>query len=126
MSEENEATSNKELSQEEKIELAKKIFSTLPVDERAKFANWCHEQVEKGAGEFLGQKMQKMQDDLSSFIARAQDKIVNTGQKIYRGTNNTVNSAIENYEEKRLKNESEKLDDATGDSDKEGHSFFSE
>jgi len=122
MSEITEETNNAELTQEEKVELAKRIFSTLDVNNRAKFANWCHEEIEKDTHEVLKEKMQKMNSDLNSFLAKAQDKIINTGTKIYDGTNKMVNSAIENYEENKQKNEAEKLEDENPDGPKE--SFF--
>ena len=38
---------NRALSQEEKIEMLKAMFSTLEVDKKAIFAQWCHEEIEK-------------------------------------------------------------------------------
>ncbi len=77
----------KALSQEEKIEMLKAIFSTLEVDKKAIFTQWCHEEIEKGTGELLGQKMQNMEDQMNSFIAKATDKCKVAGIKVYNATN---------------------------------------
>lgn len=75
------------MTQEERMEHVKTVFASLEVDNRAVVANWCHENVKTGAADYMTKKMQKVNDDMNSMIANASDKILNTGEKIYNGTN---------------------------------------
>jgi len=86
---------NRVLSKEEKVEMLKAIFSTLEVDKKAIFAQWCHEEIEKGTGELLGEKMQKMENQMNSFIAKATDKCKTAGIKLYNETNEAFKFASE-------------------------------
>lgn len=83
------------LSQEEKVEFLKAMFSTLEIEKKAVFTQWCHEEIEKGAGELLGEKMTKMNEQMNSFVAKSYDKIVKTGSKIYDRTNEAFKFASE-------------------------------
>lgn len=76
-----------ELSNKEKVEFLKAMFSTLEIDEQAVFTQWCHEQVEKGGAAFLGQKMQEVNDKMNSFITKAYDQTKNGAKFIYEKTN---------------------------------------
>lgn len=78
---------NKVLTSEEKVEMLKALFSTIEVDQKAIFTEWCHTEIEKGVGALLGEKMQKMENQMNSFIARATDKFKVSGIKIYNATN---------------------------------------
>lgn len=88
------------LSQEEKVEFLKAMFSTLEVDKKAVFTQWCHEEVEKGASELLGEKMTKMNEQMNSFVAKAYDKVVKTGTEVYDRTNEAFKFANEEEIEK--------------------------
>ena len=83
------------LNQEEKIEILKAMFATLKIDKKAIFTQWCHEEVEKGASELLGEKMTKMNEQVNSFVAKAYDKIVKTGTKVFDRTNEAFKFANE-------------------------------
>jgi len=100
-----------EVSQEEKIEMAKIIFASLEIDNKAKFAQWCHEEVEKGGVEFLGQKMQQMNDDFTRVVSKIHKQVVETGTKLYNGTNEMVQSALKDDEEE---NKSENTSEGSG------------
>ena len=76
-----------ELSNKEKIEFLKAMFSTLDIDEQAVLTQWCHEQVEQGGVAFLGQKMQEVNDKMNNFIAKAYDQTKNGAKFIYDKTN---------------------------------------
>jgi len=78
---------NEALSQDEKVEFLKAMFSTLEVDKKAIFTQWCHEEVEKGAGALLGQKMQEVNDKMNNFIAKAYDQTTKGAKFIYEKTN---------------------------------------
>jgi ElaB/YqjD/DUF883 family membrane-anchored ribosome-binding protein len=91
----NTGTDAEALSQEEKIEILKAMFSTLEVDKKAIFAQWCHEEIEKGASALLGEKMTKMNEQLNSFVAKAYDKVVKTGTEVYDRTNEAFKFANE-------------------------------
>jgi hypothetical protein len=97
------------LSQEEKIEILKAMFSTLEVDNKAIFTQWCHEMVEKGASELLGEKMTKMNEQVNSFVAKAYDKVVKSGKEIYDRTNEAFKFASE-----------EEIDESPNSSDNAG------
>lgn len=104
MSETNNTSENQRpnfdaFTQEEKISFLKTMFNTLEIDNKAIFANWCHEEVEKGASELLGEKMNEMNEKLNKFVAKAYDKVVETGSKIYHGTNTFVEEALRKDEE---------------------------
>lgn len=101
------------MSQEEKVEFLKTIFSTLEVDSKAVFTQWCHEEIERGAGELLGQKMQEVNDKFTAFVAKASDQVNKGAKFIYEKTN----EAFEPREEGSIKNNS----DTTGDGEP---SFF--
>ena len=92
---ETQGTSAEALSQEEKIELLKAVFSTIDVDKKAIFTQWCHEEVDKGASALLGDKMTKMNEQVNSFVAKAYDKVVKTGGNIYDRTNEAFKFANE-------------------------------
>ena len=107
-----ENTKEKEaLSQDEKIEFLKNMFSTLEVDKKAVFTQWCHEEVEKGAGALLGQKLQDVNDKMNSFIARASDQIGKGAKFAYDNTNKLFEA--DETPKKEIKKTS-----------KGGHSFF--
>ena len=90
-----QSNSAEALSQEEKIEILKAMFSTLEVDNKAIFTQWCHEMVEKGASELLGEKMTKMNEQVNSFVAKAYDKVVKSGKEVYDRTNEAFKFANE-------------------------------
>lgn len=75
------------LSQEDKIEFLKSMFSTLEVDKKAIFTQWCHEEIEKGTGVLLGKKMQEVNDKMNNFIAKAYDQTTKGAKFIYEKTN---------------------------------------
>lgn len=77
------------LSQEEKIEMVKTIFSSLEIDKKAELADWCHEEVRKGTPEFLKKKMVEMNEDVNRVVSKLYDKVIKTGKKIYDETNET-------------------------------------
>jgi len=95
------------MSQEERVEFLKTIFSTLEVDAKAVFTQWCHEEIEKGAGELLGQKMQEVNDKFTAFVAKASDQVNKGAKFVYEKTN----EAFEPRGEDVTKNNS----DTTGD-----------
>lgn len=88
------------MTQEEKIEMAKILFSTLEIDQKAIFAQWCHEEVEKGGVEFLGQKMSEVNDKFNSFVARASDSIKKGATFIYDKTNEAFEVEEDTNDEK--------------------------
>lgn len=79
-----------ELSNQEKIEFLRAMFSTLEVDEQAVFTQWCHEQVEKGGAQLLGKKMQEVNDKMNNFIAKAYDQTTRGAKFIYNKTNEAL------------------------------------
>lgn len=87
MSDKTQENLSQALTQDEKVEFLKVMFSTLEVDNKAVFTQWCHEEVEKGAGALLGQKMQEASDKMSSFIAKAYDQTTKGAKFIYEKTN---------------------------------------
>lgn len=88
-----EITQEKEaLSQNEKVEFLKNMFSTLEVDKKAVFTQWCHEEIERGAGALLGQKLQEVNDKMNSFIAIESEKIGNGAKFAYDNTNKIFES----------------------------------
>jgi len=97
------------LTKEEKVEFLKTMFSTLEIDTKAEFAQWCHEEIEKGVGPLLGQKMQEVNDKMNSFIARASDKIGAGAKFVYEKTNEAFEVRPE---------------DVRKDKKEEGESFF--
>lgn len=103
----------KELSQEERVECLKTIFSTLEVEVKAEFTQWCHEEIEKGLPQLVGQKLQKANEKFNSFIAKASDSLGQGAKSIYDNTNKLFESK-EKPEEEDIKKTSES-----------GHSFFS-
>ena len=85
---EEKTTENQEtLSANEKEEMLKALFGSLEVDEKAIFADWCHEEVKKGASKYLGQKMVKMNEDVNRVVSKLYDKVIKTETKIYDETN---------------------------------------
>jgi hypothetical protein len=62
-------------TQKEIIDILKNTFSTLDAQNKAKFTNWCHEEVEKTLGEVVAQKKQEVNDKFNKFIAKANDLI---------------------------------------------------
>jgi len=84
---ENTEKKDEALSNQEKIEGLKAMFSTLPVEDKAIFTQWCHEEVEKGTVELVGEKLVKMNEQMNSFIARASDTMLKAGAKVYTETN---------------------------------------
>lgn len=76
-----------EETQEERIEKMKIMFASLEIDNRAIFADWCHENIKTGAGEYFAKKAQGVNDKMNAFIASATDKISSSGSKIYNATN---------------------------------------
>jgi hypothetical protein len=103
-----------ELSNDEKVEFLKAMFSTLEIDEQAIFTQWCHEQVEKGGAKFLGQKMQEVNDKMNNFIAKAYDQATKGAKFIY----DKGNEAFEVKKNDVPENNSKPKDDG-------GPSFFS-
>jgi len=95
-----QSNSAEALSQEEKVEFLKAMFSTLEVDKKAIFTQWCHEEVEKGASALLGEKMTKMNEQMNSFVAKAYDKVVKAGTEVYDRTNEAFKFASEEEIEK--------------------------
>jgi len=94
-------TENKQaLSKEEKIEFLKTMFSTLEIDQKAIFTQWCHEQVELGAPALVGQKLQEASDKFNSFIAKVSDNISKGAKFIYE----EGNKAFETKDEDVVKN----------------------
>ena len=82
-------TTKPELSNEEKVEFLKAMFSTLEIDEQAVFAQWCHEQVEQGGIKFLGKKIEETNTKMCDFIAKAYDQTKKGAKFIYEKTNET-------------------------------------
>jgi len=99
MSETNQQTKS-ELSNQEKVEFLRAMFSTLEIDEQAVFTQWCHEQVEKGGAKLLGQKMQEVNDKMNNFIAKAYDQATKGAKFIYDKTN----EALEPRQEDEIQN----------------------
>ncbi len=89
MSEANQQT-KAELSNQEKVEFLKAMFSTLEIDEQAVFTQWCHEQVEKGGAKLLGQKMQEVNEKMNNFISKAYDQAMKGAKFIYDKTNEAL------------------------------------
>ena len=85
---ENKTQNNQEsMTQEERVDFLKTIFSSLEITSKAEFTQWCHEEVEKGGSELLGQKMQEVNDKFNSFVARASDQIGKGAKFVYEKTN---------------------------------------
>ena len=98
------------LTQEERVEFLKTMFSTLEIDKKLVFTDWCKEECISGGRELLGQKMQDVNDKMNSFIARASDKIGKGAKFVYENTNKAFEVRPE---------------DARKDTDKDGGpSFF--
>jgi len=76
-----------ELSNEEKIEFLKSMFSSLEIDEQARFTQWCHEEVEKGGSKYLGKKIEEVNQKMNNFIAKAYDQATKGAKIIYNQTN---------------------------------------
>ncbi|MEK6829867.1 MAG: hypothetical protein AABY15_07140 [Nanoarchaeota archaeon] len=91
-----------ELSNEEKAEFLKAMFSTLEIDEQAIFAQWCHEQVEQGGIKFLGKKIEETNAKMNDFIAKAYDQVSKGAKFVY----NKTNEAFETKPENEVKNNS--------------------
>ena len=83
MSEQTENKTVNNLSNEEKIEFLKAMFSTLEIDEQAVFTNWCHEEVEKGGAKYLGQKIDEVNGKMNEFIAKAYDQVTKGAKFVY-------------------------------------------
>jgi len=110
MAEETKNQENKVLTDEEKVEILKAMFSTIEVDKKAEFADWCHTEIEKGAGALLGEKMQKMEVQLNSFLAKATDKCKTAGINVY----NATNEAFKFVPEEEIENTSEHTSKGSG------------
>ncbi len=87
-----------ELSNEEKIEFMKAMFATLDIDEQAVLTQYFHEELEKGGSKLLGQKMQEVNDKMSSFIAKAYDQTKKGAKFIYDKGNEMFESKDEEKE----------------------------
>lgn len=105
MSEINKKEDGSPLTNKEKIELLKFTFSTLEIDEQAVFAQWCHEEVEKGGVKFLGKKMQETNEKMSSFISKAYDEVIRGSKTLYNKTNETF-SSIDSSKDNKSNNQS--------------------
>lgn len=78
---------NEQLPLKERIEFLKAMFSTLEIDEQAKFAEWCHEEVKSGGAKYLGKKIDEVNKKMNSFIAKAYDQTTKGAKFIYENTN---------------------------------------
>lgn len=87
--------SKQELSNQEKIEFLKAMFSSLEIDEQAVFTQWCHEQVEQGGVKYLGKKMTEVNEKMNAFIAKAYDQTKKGAKFIYEKTNETFDVKTE-------------------------------
>jgi hypothetical protein len=76
-----------ELSNKEKIEFIKAMFTTLEIDEQAELAQHFHEEVERGGAKYLGKKMQEVNDKMTNFIAKAYDQAQKGAKFVYDKTN---------------------------------------
>lgn len=104
---ENNTETKRELTQDEKIEFLKAMFSTLDVDQKAVFADWCHEQIKLGAGAVAAEKFQKSGEILNKIVSEGYDKFVGAMKFAYEKTN----EAFEVKDEDVIKNNtSEELD----------------
>jgi hypothetical protein len=104
---ENNTEQKQALSEEEKIEFLKTMFSTLDIDQKMIFTQWCHEECEKGGTELVGRKFQEVNDKFNGFIAKVSDNISKGAKFIYE----KGNEAFETREEDAIKNNtSEELD----------------
>jgi len=83
----NISENKKELTQEEKLEFLKVMFSTLDVDKKMIFTQWCHEECEKGGGELLAEKWQGVNDSFNKMIAEGYDKVVGAAKFVYEKGN---------------------------------------
>lgn len=83
MSDVNQKKTAESLSQNEKVDFLKAMFSTLEIDQKMIFTDWCKDQVLSGSRELLGEKMQEVNDRLNNFIATAYDKITRGAKTIY-------------------------------------------
>lgn len=82
------------MSQEQnKIEELKKIFSSLSLEDKAVFANWCGEEMERLTSQFLGKKMQEVSDKTNKVLSEGFDKIMKAGSKIFNETNDAFKSS---------------------------------
>lgn len=103
----NNTETKKELTQEEKVEFLKVIFSTLDVDQKMIFTQWCHEECEKGGGELLAEKWQGVNDSFNKMVAEGYDKFVGAAKYVYE----KGNEAFKVRDEDAVKNNtSEELD----------------
>ena len=85
--EENNTAPKEALSKEEKVEFLKTLFSTLDIDEKMIFTQWCHEECEKGGSELVGRKFQEVNEKFNSFIAKVSDNVSKGAKFIYEETN---------------------------------------
>ena len=106
MSEKTQENLNTALTQEEKVEFLKAMFSTLEVDNKAIFTQWCHEEVEKGAGALLGQKMKEVNDKMNNFIAKAYDQTTKGAKFVYEKTNEVFEPRDEDAKKDSSKDDS--------------------
>lgn len=103
----NNTETKRELNQDEKVQFLKAMFSTLDVEQKAVFANWCHEQIELGAGAVASEKLQKSGEILNKIVSEGYDKFVGAMKFAYEKTN----EAFETRDEDAIKNNtSEELD----------------
>ncbi len=95
------------LSQEERVEFLKTMFSTLEIDKKLVFTDWCKEECVTGGRELLGQKMQDVNDKMNSFIAKSYDQVVRGAKFVQEETK----KAFETDEDNVPKNNSKPNDD---------------
>lgn len=93
------------LTKEEKVEFLKTMFSTLEIDAKAEFTQWCHEEIEKGAGALLGKKMQEVNDKMNNFIAKAYDQTTKGAKFIYEKTNEAFEPRDEDVRKNKAKDD---------------------
>jgi hypothetical protein len=100
MSENNtQGKSAEALTQEEKVEFLKAMFSTLEIDQKLIFTDWCKEECEAGGRALLGTKMQEVNDKMNNFIATAYDKVTKAGKAVYDKTNEAFEPRDEDVRE---------------------------
>lgn len=97
----NNEIQNTEIKEEDKIEFLKSMFSTLEIDEQAKFTQWCHEEVEKGGAKYLGKKIEEVNQKMNNFIAKAYDQTKKGAKFVYEKSNQVLAK-----DEDRMKNNS--------------------
>ena len=83
----NNTENKKELTQEEKVEFLKVMFSTLDIDQKMIFTQWCHEECEKGGSELLAEKWQGVNDSFNRMVAEGCDKFVGAANFVYQKGN---------------------------------------